>query len=199
MKKLLLIIGVATILLGACSENKSAKQNKEQVENLEMEKKKEQVDKVSEGKEYIVTKIKTDVICLEDANHGKRDNTLEINTYDIIATSWKGPKRNGRIDVGDYVAFEKTTNNHYKAIITKDIVGEIKYDGTIKYKIIENGKAVKWLPLNKENNGGSVPPEMIKVVNDKKIKVGSIVTIKETYLNPTPNPQEVQFELTIIE
>ncbi|MGG0730998.1 hypothetical protein [Bacillus paramycoides] len=196
MKKLLLIIGVSTILLGACSDNKSSKQNKEQVENLEIEKKKEQNGMVSEGKEYIVTKIKTDVICLEDPNHGKRDNTLEINKYDIIATSWKGPKRNGSIDVGDYVSFEKTANNQYKAIITKDIVGEIKYDGTIKYKIFKaNDKAVEWLPLNKENNGGSVPPEMIKVVNDKKIKVGSIVTIKET----NSNPQELQFELTIIE
>ncbi|KFM95061.1 hypothetical protein D0U04_30275 [Bacillus clarus] len=196
MKKLLLIIGVSTILLGACSENKPTKQKKEQVENLEMEKKKEQGEKVSEGKEYIVAKIKTDVICLEDANHGKKDNTVEINKYDIIETSWKGPKRNGSIDVGDYVSFEKTANNQYKAIITKDVVGEIKYDGTIKYKIIEaNDKAVKWLPLNKENNGGNVPPEMIKVVNDKKIKVGSIVTIKEM----NSNPQEINFELTIIE
>ncbi|HDR3908962.1 hypothetical protein V7457_23380 [Bacillus toyonensis] len=196
MKKLLLLIGVATILLGACSENKSTKQNKEQAENLKMEKKKEQNEMVSEDKEYIVTKIKNDIIYLEDVNHGKSENTLKINKYDIIATSWKGPKRNGSIDVGDYVSFEKTTNNQYKAIITKDIVGEIKYDGTIKYKIIEvNDKAVKWLPLNKENNGGNVPPEMIKIVNDKKIKVGNIVTIKET----NSNPQELQFELTIIE
>lgn len=196
MKKLLLLIGVATILLGACSESKSTKQNKEQAENLKMEKKKEQNEMVSEDKEYIVTKIKNDIIYLEDVNHGKSENTLEINKYDIIATSWKGPKRNGSIDVGDYVSFEKTTNNQYKAIITKDIVGEIKYDGTIKYKIIEvNDKAVKWLPLNKENNGGNVPPEMIKIVNDKKIKVGNIVTIKET----NSNSQELQFELTIIE
>ncbi|MDT3495934.1 hypothetical protein NLU03_16325 [Bacillus toyonensis] len=196
MKKLLLLIGVATILLGACSENKSTQQNKEQAENLKMEKKKEQNEMVSEGKEYIVTKIKNDIIYLEDANHGKGENTLEINKYDIIATSWKGPKRNGSIDEGDYVAFEKTTNDRYKAIITKDIVGEIKYDGTIKYKIIKaNDKAVEWLPLNKENNGGSVLPEMVKVANNEKIKVGSIVTIKET----NSNPQELQFELTIIE
>ncbi|PFF06181.1 hypothetical protein CN315_19610 [Bacillus cereus] len=41
-KRLLLIVGVATILLGACSENKPTKQYKEQVESLKIEKKKEQ-------------------------------------------------------------------------------------------------------------------------------------------------------------
>ncbi|MGH0425668.1 MULTISPECIES: hypothetical protein [Bacillus] len=51
MKRLLLIVGVATILLGACSENKSTKQNKEQVESLKIEKKKEQKEMNSNPQE----------------------------------------------------------------------------------------------------------------------------------------------------
>ncbi|KFN01057.1 hypothetical protein D0U04_14600 [Bacillus clarus] len=193
MKKLLVVTGLAMILLAACSAKQSSKIDEK---NAEMVQNEEQVGKVIDGKEYIVKKMEKEIIYLEDADQSKKGNAVQMNKFHIIETSLKGAKRNGMIDVGDYVVFEKKAIDQYVTTITKDVVGEIKYDGTIKYKILEvTNNVVKWLPLNKENNGGAVPPEMIKVVNDKKIRPGNIVTIKEL----EPNPQNINFELTIVE
>jgi hypothetical protein len=190
MKKSVLAVGISVVMLAACGEKEAVQKEKPKAEPTAT--KVEKVGKVVEGREYTVTAIKNGVLSLEDSIQGKKENAAEIRKVDIVKVDVKAAKRNGLIDVQDHVYFEPTDNYRYKATIVKDVVGEIKYDGTIKYKIIEvTDKAVKWLPLHGENNGGNVPPDMIQVTNGNGVKVGNIVTIKE--LAP------VKFELTIEE
>ncbi|MHC2835631.1 hypothetical protein ACUXEY_004151 [Bacillus sp. F9_6S_D1_P_5] len=121
---------------------------------------------------------------------------MKVSLSDLNPTKWKAPVRNGIPDIGDYISLEKEEGK-YTPTLVKDLVGEIKYDGTIKYKILEaTNKSVKWLPLNKENDGGGVPPEMVKIVNSSKIKVGDIVTIQD---KTKSSKDAIVYELTIVE
>ncbi|OUB45756.1 hypothetical protein BK740_10320 [Bacillus thuringiensis serovar argentinensis] len=190
MKKMLLMAALATTLLSACSNNKV----EEEVSKNE-EEKRESSAKIVERKEYIIIDKKYNDIFLKDANSNKEDN-VKINLNDLNPTKWEAPVRNGIPDIGDHISLEKEEGK-YTPTLVKDLVGEIKYDGTIKYKILEaTNKSVKWLPLNKENNGGAVPPEMVKVVNASKIKAGDIVTIQD---KTKSSKDAIVYELTIIE
>ncbi|MGG0240464.1 hypothetical protein [Bacillus rhizoplanae] len=197
MKRSLLTTGLLIMMLAACSEKNVVQKETNQKESVTS--KGEEIGKVVEGREYTVTAIKEDVLYLEDSNQNKKENAAEINYSEISGTTWRNNKRNGIIDVSDHVCFEKTSDGKYKAIIVKDVVGKIKYDGTIQYKIIEvTDKSIQWLPLHGENNGGYVPPEMIKITNGDKIKVGNIVTIKDVQ-PPESNSFDGIYELTIVE
>ncbi len=190
VKRILLMISLATILLSACSSNNV----KEEVSNNE-EEKRESSAKIVEQKEYIIIDKKHNDIFLKDASSNKEDS-VKVSLNDLNSTKWKAPKRNGILDIGDHISLEKEEGK-YTPTLVKDLVGKIKYDGTIKYKILEaTSKSVKWFPLNKENDGGVVPPEMVKVVNASKIKAGDIVTIQDK----TKSSEDVIiYELTIVE
>ncbi|MEB9685520.1 hypothetical protein BK742_00435 [Bacillus thuringiensis serovar pingluonsis] len=190
LKKTLLMAALATILLSACSNNNV---KKEVFKNEE--EKRESSAKIVEQKEYIIIDKKHNDIFLKDASSNKEDS-VKVSLNDLNSTKWKAPKRNGILDIGDHISLEKEEGK-YTPTLVKDLVGEIKYDGTIKYKILEaTSKSVKWFPLNKENNGGYVPPEMVKVVNASKIKAGDIVTIQDK----TKSSEDVIiYELTIVE
>ena len=190
MKRILLMTSLATILLSACSINNV---KKEVFKNEE--EKRESSAKIVEQKEYIIIDKKHNDIFLKDASSNKEDS-VKVSLNDLNSTKWKAPKRNGILDIGDHISLEKEEGK-YTPTLVKDRVGERKYDGTIKYKILEaTSKSVKWFPLNKENNGGYVPPEMVKVVNASKIKAGDIVTIQDK----TKSSEDViVYELTIVE
>ncbi|EOP11431.1 hypothetical protein KQ3_02217 [Bacillus cereus B5-2] len=190
MKKMFLMAALATTLLSACSNNNV----KEEVSNNE-EEKRETSAKIVEQKEYIIIDKKYNEIFLKDASSNKEDS-VKISLNDLNSTKWEAPVRNGIPDIGDYISLEKEEGK-YTPTLVKDLVGEIKYDGTIKYKILEaTNKSVKWFPLNKENNGGYVPPEMVKVVNASKIKAGDIVTIQD---KTKSSKDAIVYELTIVE
>lgn len=190
LKKTLLMAALATTLLSACNNNNV----KEEVSKNKEEKRKNSA-KIVEQKEYIIIDKKHNDIFLKDASSNKEDS-VKVSLNDLNSTKWKEPKRNGILDIGDHISLEKEEGK-YTPTLVKDLVGEIKYDGTIKYKILEaTSKSVKWFPLNKENNGGYVPPEMVKVVNASKIKAGDIVTIQDK----TKSSEDVIiYELTIVE
>nr|WP_208752077.1 hypothetical protein [Bacillus cereus] len=190
VKKMLLMTALATTVLSACSNNNV---KKEVFKNEE--EKRESSAKIVEQKEYIILDKNDNEISLKDASSNKEDS-VKVSLNDLNSTKWKAPKRNGILDIGDHISLEKEEGK-YTPTIVKDLVGEIKYDGTIKYKILEaTSKSVKWFPLNKENNGGYVPPEMVKVVNASKIKAGDIVTIQDK----TKSSEDViVYELTIVE
>ncbi|AEW56036.1 hypothetical protein bcgnr5378_19450 [Bacillus cereus] len=190
MKRILLMTSLATILLSACSNNNV---KKEVFKNEE--EKRESSANIVEQKEYIIIDKKHNDIFLKDASSNKEDS-VKVSLNDLNSTKWKAPKRNGILDIGDHISLEKEEGK-YTPTLVKDLVGEIKYDGAIKYKILEaTSKSVKWFPLNKENNGGYVPPEMVKVVNASKIKAGDIVTIQDK----TKSSEDVIiYELTIVE
>ncbi|PEJ08645.1 hypothetical protein [Bacillus wiedmannii] len=190
VKKVLLMAALATTLLSACSNNKV----EEEVFNNE-EVKRESSAKIVERKEYIIIDKKYNEIFLKDANSNKEDS-VKVSLNDLNPTKWEAPVRNGIPDIGDHISLEKEKGK-YTPTLVKDLVGEIKYDGTIKYKILEaTNKSVKWFPLNKENNGGYVPPEMVKVVNASKIKAGDIVTIQD---KTKSSKDAIVYELTIVE
>ncbi|MED0932011.1 hypothetical protein P4T29_10320 [Bacillus mobilis] len=190
VKKMLLRAALATTLLSACSNNNV----KEEVSNNE-EEKRETSAKIVERKEYIIIDKKDNEIFLKDASSNKEDN-VKISLNDLNSTKWEAPVRNGIPDIGDHISLEKEEDK-YTPTLVKDLVGEIKYDGTIKYKILEaTNKSVKWFPLNKENNGGYVPPEMVNVVNASKIKAGDIVTIQD---KTKSSKDAIVYELTIVE
>lgn len=190
VKKMLLMAALATTLLSACSNNNV----KEEVSNNE-EVKRESSAKIVERKEYIIIDKKYNDIFLKDANSNKEDS-VKISLNDLNPTKWEAPVRNGISDIGDHISLEKEEGK-YTPTLVKDLVGEIKYDGTIKYKILEaTNKSVKWLPLNKENDGGGVLPEMVKVVNASKIKAGDIVTIQD---KTKSSNDAIVYELTIAE
>ncbi|MGQ7773990.1 MULTISPECIES: hypothetical protein [unclassified Bacillus (in: firmicutes)] len=190
VKKMFLMAALATTLLSACSNNNV----KEEVSNNE-EEKRETSAKIVEQKEYIIIDKKYNEIFLKDASSNKEDS-VKISLNDLNSTKWEAPVRNGIPDIGDYISLEKEEGK-YTPTLVKDLVGEIKYDGTIKYKILEaTNKSVKWFPLNKENNGGYVPPEMVKVVNASKIKAGDIVTIQD---KTKSSKDAIVYELTIVE
>ncbi|WP_438357755.1 hypothetical protein [Bacillus wiedmannii] len=173
VKKMLLMAALATTLLSACSNNKV----EEEVSKNE-EEKRESSAKIVERKEYIIIDKKYNDIFLKDDSSNKEDS-VKVSLNDLNSTKWKAPKRNGILDIGDHISLKKEEGK-YTPTLVKDLVGEIKYDGTIKYKILEaTDKSVKWLPLNKENDGGVVPPDMVKVMNASKIKGGDIVTIQD--------------------
>ncbi|MDA2313610.1 MULTISPECIES: hypothetical protein [Bacillus cereus group] len=190
LKKTLLMAALATTLLSACNNNNV----KEEV-SKNKEEKRENSAKIVEQKEYIIIDKKHNDIFLKDASSNKEDS-VKVSLNDLNSTKWKESKRNGILDIGDHISLEKEEGK-YTPTLVKDLVGEIKYDGTIKYKILEaTSKSVKWFPLNKENNGGYVPPEMVKVVNASKIKAGDIVTIQDK----TKSSEDVIiYELTIVE
>ncbi|HGA0513130.1 TPA: hypothetical protein ACIQMB_003608 [Bacillus pacificus] len=190
VKKMLLMTALATTVLSACSNNNV---KKEVFKNEE--EKRESSAKIVEQKEYIILDKNDNEISLKDASSNKEDS-VKVSLNDLNSTKWKAPKRNGILDIGDHISLEKEEGK-YTPTLVKDLVGEIKYDGTIKYKILEaTSKSVKWFPLNKENNGGYVPPEMVKVVNASKIKAGDIVTIQDK----TKSSEDViVYELTIVE
>ncbi|MFB8327721.1 hypothetical protein ACWGJ1_13050 [Bacillus wiedmannii] len=190
VKNMLLMTALATTLLSACSNNDV----KEEVSNNE-EEKRESSAKIVEQKEYIIIGKNYNEISLKDASSNKEDS-VKVSLNDLNPTKWEAPVRNGILDIGDYIYLEKEEGK-YTPTLVKDLVGEIKYDGTIKYKILEaTDKSVKWLPLNKENNGGYVPPEMVKVVNASKIKAGDIVTIQD---QTKSSEDAIVYELTIVE
>lgn len=190
VKNMLLMTALATTLLSACSNNDV----KEEVSNNE-EEKRESSAKIVEQKEYIIIGKNYNEISLKDASSNKEDS-VKVSLNDLNPTKWEAPVRNGILDIGDYISLEKEEDK-YTPTLVKDLVGEIKYDGTIKYKILEaTNKSVKWLPLNKENNGGYVPPEMVKVVNASKIKAGDIVTIQD---QTKSSEDAIVYELTIVE
>ncbi|HDR6300784.1 hypothetical protein COD90_15840 [Bacillus cereus] len=190
VKKMFLMAALATTLLSACSNNNV----KEEVSNNE-EEKRESSAKIVEQKEYIIIDKNYNEIFLKDASSNKEDS-VKISLNDLNSTKWEAPVRNGIPDIGDYISLEKEEGK-YTPTLVKDLVGEIKYDGTIKYKILEaTNKSVKWFPLNKENNGGYVPPEMVKVVNASKIKAGDIVTIQD---KTKSSKDAIVYELTIVE
>ena len=190
VKRILLMTALATILLSACNNNNV----KEEV-SKNKEEKRESSANIVEQKEYIIIDKKHNDIFLKDASSNKEDS-VKVSLNDLNSTKWKAPKRNGILDIGDHISLEKEEGK-YTPTLVKDLVGEIKYDGTIKYKILEaTSKSIKWFPLNKENNGGYVPPEMVKVVNASKIKAGDIVTIQDK----TKSSEDVIiYELTIVE
>lgn len=190
VKNMLLMTALATTLLSACSNNDV----KEEVSNNE-EEKRESSAKIVEQKEYIIIGKNYNEISLKDASSNKEDS-VKVSLNDLNPTKWEAPVRNGILDIGDYISLEKEEDK-YTPTLVKDLVGEIKYDGTIKYKILEaTNKSVKWFPLNKENNGGYVPPEMVKVVNASKIKAGDIVTIQD---KTKSSKDAIVYELTIVE
>ncbi|MBG9832181.1 MULTISPECIES: hypothetical protein [Bacillus] len=190
VKNMLLMTALATTLLSACSNNDV----KEEVSNNE-EEKRESSAKIVEQKEYIIIGKNYNEISLKDASSNKEDS-VKVSLNDLNPTKWEAPVRNGILDIGDYISLEKEEDK-YTPTLVKDLVGEIKYDGTIKYKILEaTNKSVKWFPLNKENNGGYVPPEMVKVVNASKIKAGDIVTIQD---QTKSSKDAIVYELTIVE
>ncbi|WP_242289344.1 hypothetical protein [Bacillus cereus group sp. BfR-BA-01319] len=190
VKNMLLMTALATTLLSACSNNDV----KEEVSNNE-EEKRESSAKIVEQKEYIIIGKNYNEISLKDASSNKEDS-VKVSLNDLNPTKWEAPVRNGILDIGDYISLEKEEDK-YRPTLVKDLVGEIKYDGTIKYKILEaTNKSVKWFPLNKENNGGYVPPEMVKVVNASKIKAGDIVTIQD---QTKSSKDAIVYELTIVE
>ncbi|MDA1800735.1 hypothetical protein [Bacillus cereus group sp. BY6-1LC] len=190
VKRILLMTSLATILLSACSINNV---KKEVFKNEE--EKRESSAKIVEQKEYIIIDKKHNDIFLKDASSNKEDS-VKVSLNDLNSTKWKAPKRNGILDIGDHISLEKEEGK-YTPTLVKDLVGEIKYDGTIQYKILEaTSKSVKWFPLNKENNGGYVPPEMVKVVNASKIKAGDIVTIQD---KTNSSEDVIIYELTIVE
>ncbi|MGG4306236.1 hypothetical protein ABEW59_26250 [Bacillus wiedmannii] len=190
VKNMLLMTALATTLLSACSNNNV----KEEVSKNE-EEKRESSAKIVEQKEYIIIGKNYNEISLKDASSNKEDS-VKVSLNDLNPTKWEAPVRNGILDIGDYISLEKEEDK-YTPTLVKDLVGEIKYDGTIKYKILEaTNKSVKWFPLNKENNGGYVPPEMVKVVNASKIKAGDIVTIQD---QTKSSKDAIVYELTIVE
>lgn len=190
VKKMLQMAALATTLLSACSNNNV----KEEVSNNE-EEKRESSAKIVEQKEYIIIDKNYNEIFLKDASSNKEDS-VKVSLNDLNPTKWEAPVRNGIPDIGDHISLEKEEDK-YTPTLVKDLVGEIKYDGTIKYKILEaTNKSVKWFPLNKENNGGYVPPEMVKVVNASKIKAGDIVTIQD---KTKSSKDAIVYELTIVE
>jgi hypothetical protein len=190
VKKMLLMVALATTLLSACSNNNV----KEEVSKNEAEKR-ENSAKIVEQKEYIIIDKNYNDISLKDSSSNK-EGSVKVSLSNLNPTKWKAPKRNGSLDIGDHISLEKE-GDKYTPTLVKDLAGEIKYDGTIKYKILEaTNKSVKWLPLNKENNGGYVPPEMVKVVNASKIKAGDIVTIQD---KTKSSEDEIVYELTIVE
>ncbi|OAJ99218.1 hypothetical protein A6279_14965 [Bacillus wiedmannii] len=189
MKKMLLMAALATTLLSACSNNKV----EEEVSKNE-EEKRESSAKIVEQKEYIILDKNYNEIFLKDDSSNKEDS-VKVSLNDLNPTKWKAPKRNGILDIGDHISLKKEEGK-YTPTLVKDLVGEIKYDGTIKYKILEaTDKSVKWLPLNKENDGGVVPPDMVKVMNASKIKGGDIVTIQD---QTKSSEDAIVYELTIV-
>ncbi|MGE7882021.1 hypothetical protein [Bacillus sp. NPDC094077] len=189
VKKMLLMAALATTLLSACSDNDVKEEASKHAE------KRENSAKIVEQKEYIIIDMNYNEIFLKDSSSNKEDS-VKVSLSNLNPTKWKAPKRNGILDIGDHISLEKEKGK-YTPTLVKDLVGEIKYDGTIKYKILEaNDKSVKWFPLNKENNGGYVPPEMVKVVNASKIKAGDIVTIQD---KTKSSEDEIVYELTIVE
>ncbi|MCC2379583.1 hypothetical protein LKM00_19340 [Bacillus wiedmannii] len=189
VKKMLLMAALATTLLSACSNNKV----EEEVSNNE-EEKRESSAKIVEQKEYIILDKNYNEIFLKDDSSNKEDS-VKVSLNDLNPTKWKAPKRNGILDIGDHISLKKEEGK-YTPTLVKDLVGEIKYDGTIKYKILEaTDKSVKWLPLNKENDGGVVPPDMVKVMNASKIKGGDIVTIQD---QTKSSEDAIVYELTIV-
>ncbi|PEN49465.1 hypothetical protein [Bacillus wiedmannii] len=189
VKKMLLMAALATTLLSACSNNKV----EEEVSKNE-EEKRESSAKIVERKEYIIIDKKYNDIFLKDDSLNKEDS-VKVSLNDLNSTKWKAPKRNGILDIGDHISLKKEEGK-YTPTLVKDLVGEIKYDGTIKYKILEaTDKSVKWLPLNKENDGGVVPPDMVKVMNASKIKGGDIVTIQD---QTKSSEDAIVYELTIV-
>lgn len=190
VKKILLMTVLATTLLSACSNNNV----KEEVFKNE-EEKLESSAKIVEQKEYIIIDKNNNDIFLKDASSNKEES-VQVSLSNLNPTKWKAPARNGILDKGDHISLEKEEGK-FTPTLVKDLVGEIKYDGTIKYKILEaTNKSVKWLPLNKENDGGVVPPEMVKVVNATKIKDGDIVTIQD---KTKSSEESIVYELTIVE
>jgi hypothetical protein len=189
VKKMLLMVALATTLLSACSNNNVKEEASKHAE------KHENSAKVEEQKEYIIIDKNYNEISLKDSRSNK-EGSVKVSLSNLNPTKWKKPKRNGSLDIGDHISLEKE-GDKYTPTLVKDLAGEIKYDGTIKYKILEaTNKSVKWFPLNKENNGGYVPPEMVKVVNASKIKVGDIVTIQD---KTKSSEDEIVYELTIVE
>ncbi|PEA74851.1 hypothetical protein COM04_06630 [Bacillus wiedmannii] len=189
VKKMLLMAALATTLLSACSNNKV----EEEVSKNE-EEKRESSAKIVERKEYIIIDKKYNDIFLKDDSSNKEDS-VKVSLNDLNSTKWKAPKRNGILDIGDHISLKKEEGK-YTPTLVKDLVGEIKYDGTIKYKILEaTDKSVKWLPLNKVNDGGVVPPDMVKVMNASKIKGGDIVTIQD---QTKSSEDAIVYELTIV-
>ncbi|HDR3493243.1 MULTISPECIES: hypothetical protein [Bacillus] len=189
VKKMLLMAALATTLLSACSNNKV----EEEVSKNE-EEKRESSAKIVEQKEYIILDKNYNEIFLKDDSSNKEDS-VKVSLNDLNPTKWKAPKRNGILDIGDHISLKKEEGK-YTPTLVKDLVGEIKYDGTIKYKILEaTDKSVKWLPLNKENDGGVVPPDMVKVMNASKIKGGDIVTIQD---QTKSSEDAIVYELTIV-
>ncbi|KKZ93400.1 hypothetical protein B4147_2636 [Bacillus wiedmannii] len=189
VKKMLLMAALATTLLSACSNNKVEEVSKNE------EEKRESSAKIVEQKEYIILDKNYNEIFLKDDSSNKEDS-VKVSLNDLNPTKWKAPKRNGILDIGDHISLKKEEGK-YTPTLVKDLVGEIKYDGTIKYKILEaTDKSVKWLPLNKENDGGVVPPDMVKVMNASKIKGGDIVTIQD---KTKSSKDAIVYELTIIE
>ncbi|MES5939157.1 MULTISPECIES: hypothetical protein [unclassified Bacillus cereus group] len=189
VKRILLMAAFATSLLSACSNNNV----KEEVSKNE-EEKRESSAKIVEQKEYIILDKNYNEIFLKDDSSNKEDS-VKVSLNDLNPTKWKAPKRNGILDIGDHISLKKEEGK-YTPTLVKDLVGEIKYDGTIKYKILEaTDKSVKWLPLNKENDGGVVPPEMVKVMNASKIKGGDIVTIQD---QTKSSEDAIVYELTIV-
>ncbi|PGB02700.1 hypothetical protein [Bacillus toyonensis] len=188
VKKILLMAALATTLLSACSDN-----NVKEEASKHEEKRGNNV-KIVEQKEYIIIDKNYNEIFLKDASSNK-EGSVKVSFNDLNSTKWEAPKRNGILDIGDHISLEKEEGK-YTPTLVKDLVGEIKYDGTIKYKILEaTNKSVKWLPLNKENNGGVVPPEMVKVMNASKIKGGDIVTIQD---KTKSSKDAIVYELTIV-
>lgn len=189
VKRILLMAAFVTSLLSACSNNNV----KEEVSKNE-EEKRESSAKIVEQKEYIIIDKKYNEILLKDASSNKEDS-VKVSLNDLHPTKWEAPVRNGIPDIGDHISLEKEEGK-YTPTLVKDLVGEIKYDGTIKYKILEaTDKSVKWLPLNKENDGGVVPPDMVKVMNASKIKGGDIVTIQD---QTKSSEDAIVYELTIV-
>ncbi|XLP24769.1 hypothetical protein ACFMB7_13220 [Bacillus toyonensis] len=189
VKKILLMAALATTLLSACSDNNVKE------EASKHEEKRENNVKIVEQKEYIIIDKNYNEIFLKDASSNK-EGSVKVSFNDLNSTKWEAPKRNGILDIGDHISLEKE-GGKYTPTLVKDLVGEIKYDGTIKYKILEaTNKSVKWLPLNKENNGGVVPPEMVKVMNASKIKGGDIVTIQD---KTKSSKDAIVYELTIVD
>jgi hypothetical protein len=189
VEKMLLMAALATTLLSACSDNDVKE------EASKHEEKRENSAKIVEQKEYIIIDKNYNDIFLKDSSSNKEDS-VKVSLSNLNSTKWKAPKRNGILDIGDHIYLEKEEDK-YTPTLVKDLVGEIKYDGSIKYKILEaTNKSVKWFPLNKENNGGYVPPEMVKVMNASKIKAGDIVTIQD---NRKSSEDAIVYELTIVE
>ncbi|OOR18434.1 MULTISPECIES: hypothetical protein [Bacillus cereus group] len=189
VKKMLLMAALATTLLSACSDNNVKEEASKHAE------KRENSAKVEEQKDYIIIDMNHYEISLKDSSSNK-EGSVKVSLSNLNPTKWKAPIRNGSLDIGDHISLEKE-GDKYTPTLVKDLAGEIKYDGTIKYKILEaTNKSVKWFPLNKENNGGYVPPEMVKVVNASKIKAGDIVTIQD---KTKSSEDEIVYELTIVE